>query len=249
MSKDKNKDKEKEDDKKNKNPSSSSSSKKKKKPRISKHKEGRADHVIVRNLFAFSILRRLSVLTLFAFFCVALSIFSAFQIIKIKTPPQYIQLTEDGRVYPVAPLNQPNASDGDIIKFASESVKWINTYDYVNWRDQLQSNADRFSPSGWDNYITELVGSSNLNSVQSERMVVSPRVDGAVEIIQRGVVEDTGQYIWVVQVPASVIYNVGASSERLTQTGTVTLYITRVQLEISLRGYAIQVYQFDTASN
>lgn len=211
-------------------------------------KDGRADHVVVRNLFALAITRRAVFLTLIAALCAGLSVLSAFQVFRFKTPPQYIQLTEDGRIFPVAPLNVPNVNDGEILQFASDSIKWINTYDFVSWKDQLQFNAQRFTPSGWGDYLDRLTSSGTLNTVQAQKMVVSASFDGPAQIVKAGVVQKLNQYTWVVDVPATITFrSVGLdkNATELRQKGVVTLYIVRVPLEINLRGYAIQVYQFD----
>ena len=213
--------------------------------------KGKADHVIVRNLFALSILRRQVIIVFFAFLAAGLSLFSAYQVVKVKTPPQYIQLTEDGRIYPIAPLNVESASDGEIINFATESVKWVNTYDYKNWRDQLQGQAQRFTPSGWENYIQELLETDNLNTVEAEGLVVSAEIVGEATVEKKGVVEKANSFTWLVTVPVRVSYSslkegaANAQNVIPSQEGVVSLYITRVPLEVSLRGYGIQIYRFE----
>ena len=229
----------------------SSSSGKSSSSSSSSRRGGHADHVIVRNLFALSILRRLSLLVFLSVLCAILAVFSAFQVLKVKTPPQYIQLTQDGRIFPVAPLNKPNVSDGEVMKFAAETVKWVNTYDYQNWKDQLQSSAERFTPQGWNNYVDELVASDNLNSVTAKNMVVNTTFLGDAQIVKQGVVEEKNQYVWMVEIPVSVNYiapPTGSGGTQVSrQEGVVRLYVVRVPLEINLRGYAVHIYQFDTS--
>lgn len=224
---------------------------KKRAPSSSSSTKGKADHVIVRNLFALSILRRQVLITFFALIAAFLSVFSAYQVMKVRTPPQYIQLTEDGRIYPIAPLIAESASDGEVMSFATESVKWINTYDYKNWRDQLQNQANRFTASGWDNYIKELVATDNLNTVEKQGLVVSAEIIGEPIIEKKGVVAKAGAFTWLVKIPVRVSYSSlkdkseRAKTEIPSQEGIVSLYITRVPLEVSLRGYAIQIYRFE----
>ena len=216
-----------------------------------RRRDGHADHVVVRNLFSLSILRRLTFLVILAVVCAALSIFSAIQVIKIKTPPQYIQLTQDGRIFPVAPLSQPNVGDGDILKFAAETVKWVNTYDYINWKDQLQESSDRFTPAGWNKYLSELVATDNLNAVQARKMVVSADFSGNAQIVKQGLVKEVNQYTWMVELPVTIKYSSppssSSSNEVSSQQGVVRLYVVRVPLEVNLRGYAVHIYQFDTS--
>lgn len=210
-------------------------------------KDGRADHVVVRNLFALNITRRAVFLALLSVVCAALSLLSAYQVFSFKTPPQYIQLTEDGRIFPVAPLNVPNVSDGEVVQFATESVKWINTYDFKSWRDQLQINASRFTPQGWGEYLEQLSVTGTLNTMRGKKMVVSPSFTGPPQVLKQGVVSNGQLYTWVVEVPVQVNLEAASTdknSTNLIQKGVVTLYIVRVPLEVNLRGYAIAVYQF-----
>jgi len=210
-------------------------------------KDGRADHVVVRNLFALNITRRTVFLTMLSAACAALSLLSAFQVFSFKTPPQYIQLTEDGRIFPVAPLNVANASEGEVVQFATESVKWMNTYDFKSWRDQLQANASRFTPKGWGDYLNQLTSTGTLNTMQSKKMVVAPTFTGPPQVVKSGVVSDGGVYSWVVEVPVQINLDTASTDKmatNLTQKGVVTMYIVRVPLEVNLRGYAIAVYQF-----
>lgn len=237
----------KENPKVNKKPSkegsgSSSSSGKVKKPR-----PGRAEMVVVRNMYALMMTRRLTVLSILAIICAFLSVLSAFQVIKVKTPPQYIQLTEDGRVFPLTPISRSNVSDGDLLRFASDSVKWINTYDYMNWRDQLQTQAHRFTEAGWQIYLDELVARDTLTAVENRKMVVSAEFTGPAQIEKQGLEEESNRYTWIVKVPVDVkYYPSGGDSQVLSQKGVVTLYIVRVPLATNQRGYAIWLYQFDT---
>ena len=208
---------------------------------------GKADHVIIRNLFALNILRRQFLVVIISFLAATISLFSAYQVIKVKTPPQYIQLTEDGRIFPVAPLNVESASDSEIIAFSADSVKWLNTYDFINWRDQLHAQSPRFVPIAWEEFVTTLTESSNLNTVREKSLVVSAVPRGQPYIQKRGVAQDA--FVWYVRVPVEVRYSSMSAgtktSEIPSQDGVVSLYIQRVPLEVNLRGYAIRVYQFE----
>lgn len=213
----------------------------------SPRKDGRADHVVVRNLFALNITRRAVFLALLSVVCAGLSLLSAYQVFSFKTPPQYIQLTEDGRIFPVAPLSVPNVSEGEIVQFATDSVKWINTYDFKSWRDQLQVNSSRFTPKGWGEYLEQLTITGTLNTMQAKKMVVSPSFTGPPQVLKQGVVSNGELYTWVVEVPVQVNLEAASTDKNatnLSQKGVVTLYIVRVPLEVNLRGYAIAVYQF-----
>lgn len=212
---------------------------------------GRAEMVIVRNLYALMMSRRLAIIAMLSALCALLSLLSAWSVIQVKTPPQYIQLTEDGRIFPLTPLSQSNVNDGDMIRFASDTVKWINTYDYQNWRDQLQMQSHRFTEGGWKAYLTLLSNRDTITSVQNRKMVVTARFTGPAQIEKQGAVADSNnRYTWIVKVPVEVRYLPSDNSgQSLTQDGVVTLYIVRVPLATNQRGYAVWLYQFDTSKN
>lgn len=237
-------------DKVDENKSDKSKSAKKPQKTSEGRKDGRLDHVVVRNLFALNVSRRVVLLVFISALCAALSLVSAFQVYMFKTPPQYIQLTEDGRIFPVSPLNVANVNDGEVLRFATDSVKWLNTYDYHSWKDQLQATAERFTPKGWSDYLGQLTEAGTMNTVKSKNLVVYPEFNGPSRITKSGVAQGGQQFSWVVEVPVSIHYENTMTdkenSTNLRQTGVVTMYISRVPLEINLRGYAIVYYQFDT---
>jgi hypothetical protein len=187
------------------------------------------------------------IIAMLSLLCAVLSVLSVYQVLQVKAPPQYIQLTEDGRIFPLTPLSKSNISDGDMIRFASDSVKWINTYDYMNWRDQLQAQASRFTEGGWTAYLDLLTSRDTLTAVENRRMVVTSTMTGPAQIEKQGTVAESNRYTWIVKVPVAVRYTPSAeSSQPLNQEGVVTLYIVRVPLATNQRGYAIWLYQFDT---
>lgn len=209
---------------------------------------GRAEMVIVRNMYALMMSRRLAVIAMLSALCALLSLLSAWSVIQVKTPPQYIQLTEDGRIFPLTPLSKSNVNDGDMIRFASDTVKWINTYDYQNWRDQLQAQSQRFTEAGWKAYLTLLSSRDTITSVQNRKMVVTAKFTGPAQIEKQGAVAESNRYTWIVKVPVEVRYLPSDNSgQSLTQEGVVTLYIVRVPLATNQRGYAVWLYQFDTS--
>lgn len=217
------------------------------KTKIKKQPEGRADFVIVRNLYTFAIVRRLIILTIISFVCCLVALLAVFNVIQFKIPPQYVQLTEDGRIFPIQPLNIANTSDGEIIKFATESIKWVNIYDFKNWKDQLQIQSLRFTPTGWNNYLGTLQSTGLLTTLENQKMVVYPTFTGPTTLVKKGLISKIGRYSWIVDVPVKITLANGESGDQnnISYQGVVRVYIVRVPLEISLRGYAIQIYQFD----
>lgn len=216
-----------------------------------KSKRSSAETVVARNLLAYALIRRSTVLLLVAVVCALVSVTAAIKIFSMAPPPRFIQLTADGRVLPMIPLTEPNAESGEVIRFAVDSVKWINTYDYVNWRDQIQAQSDRFSSKGWRSYMDGLEASSTLAAVREKRMVVTSNAIGRSYIDKEGKLDGSGPYMWVAKVPVEIRYLPAEDNEssRNTQKGVVTAYVKRVPVEVSSRGYVIEAYLFDTSAD
>jgi len=214
-----------------------------------KKKRVKLESVTVRNLMAYSILRKSASVAIVSILCTVISVMAAIKIFSSTPPPRYIQLTEDAKLFPIIPTTAPNADSAEIINFSIDSVKWLNTYDYISWKDQFSKNSDRFTAKGWRNYMDELYSTNTLVLVAEKRMVVSAMPTAKAYIEQEGKENGTGSYIWVVKVPFEILYTpADSSAQKISQAGEITLYVKRVPLEVSTRGYAIEIYSFDTTS-
>ena len=89
----------------------------------------------------------------------------------------------------------------------------------------------------------------NLQTVMSQSLVVSASPTKTPYIKQKGVAAKENTFVWHVRVPVSIRYSRpkgdASQTEIPNQEGTVSLYISRVPLEVNLKGYAIQIYQFE----
>jgi intracellular multiplication protein IcmL len=204
-----------------------------------------AVEVMARNQAVYAIYRRLIPIALLSVLSASVAVFAAFSLWSIRTPPQYIQVQEDGRLIQEPPLSENSVSQGLLSDFAIKAIRALNTYDYINWRQQIQAASDFFSPRGWDGYIKAFEDVRTIDAVTKRKMVVSVEPTGPVTFSRQGKVA-TGEYAWRLEVPVKVTYTPhdSDSASPNVQDGTVIMAISRIPVSISPRGYAIQLYVF-----
>lgn len=160
--------------------------------------------VFSRNTFY----KRLHYLALVAFLLAVLVIIVLGSVLYFlsKNPPRPLYFATDsvGRLIPIIPVDKPNMSTDDVIAWATNAVQKAYSYDYVNYRSQLQNAQKYFTNYGWSNYMTALTASNNLPALNTRRQIVIMQVVPPVKVITQGILG--GAYAWKFQMQALVTY-------------------------------------------
>jgi intracellular multiplication protein IcmL len=167
-----------------------------------------------------------------------------FYIISHPPAPKYFATSINGRITPLFPLNEPNQSDSAVLQWANQAAIAAFTYNFVNYRDELQASSGFFTAQGWDQFLSALQQSNNLDAVKAKKLIVSAVATRAPIILQKGVLN--GSYSWRVQMPILVTYQ--SASEFTQQNNVVTMLITRVSTLNSPRGIGIAQFVVGPAS-
>lgn len=158
--------------------------------------------------------------------------------------PKYFATSINGRITPLFPLNEPNQSDSAVLQWANQAAIASFTYNFVNYRDELQASSGFFTAEGWDQFLKALQESNNLDAVKAKKLIVSAVATRAPIILQKGILN--GSYSWRVQMPILVTYQ--SASEFSQQNNVVTMLITRVSTLNSPRGIGISQFVVGPAS-
>lgn len=159
--------------------------------------------------------------------------------------PTYFATSINGRITPLYPLDQPNQSDSAVLQWANQAAIAAFTYNFVNYRDELQSSSGFFTADGWQQFLTALQQSNNLDAVKAKKLIVSAVATRAPIILQKGMLN--GRYSWRIQMPLLVTYQ--SASEFSQQNNVVTMLITRVSTLNSPRGIGISQFVVGPASS
>jgi intracellular multiplication protein IcmL len=158
--------------------------------------------------------------------------------------PRYFATSISGRITPLFPLNEPNQSDSAVLQWANQAAIAAFTFNFVNYRDELQASSGFFTAEGWDQFLGALQQSNNLDAVKAKKLIVSAVATRAPIILQKGVLN--GSYSWRVQMPILVTYQ--SASEFSQQNNVVTMLISRVSTLNSPRGIGISQFVVGPAS-
>lgn len=164
-------------------------------------------------------------------------ILAAMLIFVIRHPPmpKYFATSINGRITPLFALNEPNQSDSAVLQWANQAAIAAFTYNFVNYRAELQASSGFFTAEGWTQFLNALQDSNNLEAVKAKKLIVSAVATRAPIILQKGMLN--GRYAWRVQMPILVTYQ--SASEFTQQSSVVTMLITRVSTLNSPRGIGI----------
>lgn len=166
-------------------------------------------------------------------------------IITHPPAPKYFATSINGRITPLFPLNEPNQSDSAVLQWANQAAIAAFTYNFVNYRTELQAASGFFTADGWDQFLAALQQSNNLDAVRAKKLIVSAVATRAPIILQKGILN--GNYAWRVQMPLLVTYQ--SASEFSQQNNVVTMLITRVSTLNSPRGIGISQFVVGPASS
>jgi intracellular multiplication protein IcmL len=169
---------------------------------------------------------------------------SLFYMITHPPSPKYFATSINGRITPLFPLNEPNQSDSAVLQWANQAAIASFTYNFVNYRSELQAASGFFTYTGWTQFLNALQGSNNLEAVKAKKLIVSAVATRAPIILQKGILN--GRYSWRVQMPILVTYQ--SASEFSQQNNVVTMLITRISTLNSPRGIGISQFVVGPAS-
>ncbi len=200
--------------------------------------------VALRNEFYKDSQRKVIMALLVAVFVNLVMGFMLVYMLRNPPAPKYFATSINGRVTPLFALNEPNQSDSAVLQWANQAAIAAFTYNFVNYRDELQASSGFFTADGWDQFLTALQQSNNLDAVKAKKLIVSAVATRAPIILQKGLLN--GSYSWRVQMPLLVTYQ--SASEFTQQNNVVTLLITRVSTLNSPRGIGISQFVVGPAS-
>lgn len=153
--------------------------------------------------------------------------------------PLYFATDHVGRVLKITHVSQPNMSEDEVVAWAVQAVESAYTYDYVNFRSQLQSAQKYFTEYGWGNYMDALKASNNLVALNDRKMVAYANVVDKPVILTRGLL--SGAYAWRIQMPVLVTYLLPPYDDtaKFSNPVTVTVIVQRQPMLQSYKGLGV----------
>lgn len=193
--------------------------------------------VVIRNQFYKDGYRSMLKLALMQGVVIVLLIFAIFFVIQTHQPEnRYFATTEDGRLVPMVPLNQPNLSNPALMSWVAQSATEVMTFGFNDYRRRLQESSRNFTRRGWESFTMAMQKSRIIEMVEANQQMVTAAPQGAPVLQSAGL--NNGRYQWVVQIPMVVTYSVGAKTR--SDSLMVTVVVVRVPRLESPNGVGIE---------
>ena len=132
-------------------------------------------------------------------------------------------------------LTQSNISEATLLVWSNEAAVAAFTYNFVNYKTQLQTVSNYFTPNGWKEFYKALEQSNNLDAVKAKKLLVTAAAIRAPIITQAGVLD--GRYSWRVEIPLKVTFQ--NNFEYAQQSVKVAVLIARATPYEGVRGLVI----------
>lgn len=120
------------------------------------------------------------------------------------TKPLYFATDSVGRLIQIAPVDKPNMTDEEMNAWVIEAVQAAYSYDYLNYRAQLQGSQKYFTNYGWSKYMDALQASNNLKGVIERKWIALAHVVDQPKQLKAGSLG--GSYAWQFQINMLVTY-------------------------------------------
>jgi intracellular multiplication protein IcmL len=122
-----------------------------------------------------------------------------------------------------------------VLVFANEAAVAVYSYNFLDYRQNLQMASRYFTSEGWTEFKKALKSSHNLDAVVEKKLVISAVAQAAPVILEQGV--SNGTYTWEVQMPMLVTYQ--SATQVSYQRITVKMSIQRSSTLNAGRGLAV----------
>lgn len=165
-----------------------------------------------------------------------------YYLIKNPTRPIYFVADSVGRLIFEVPLTQANMTLDQVTAWTVEAVEATYTYNYINYRAQLQDAEKYFTQYGWQEYMRGLKASNNLLALTKRKMLFIAKVTEPPKLVTEGILG--GAYAYKFEMPVLVSYlsppydNVLGRS-RFDNALLVDVIVQRQKILSSYKGLAI----------
>ncbi len=147
-----------------------------------------------------------------------------------------VAATPDGRVIEMTPLDEPIMSAAALRNWTVAAVTEAFTLGHHDWRMRLTDVRDRFTPEGYDGYLTALQDSLYLDRIRDNLQVAAAVATGAPVITATQIFD--GRAGWSIELPILVTFQAGHRTNH--QHLTMRVLVMRVPLSENAAGIGIQ---------
>ena len=181
------------------------------------------ESVYADEMYCFDYLKRMRRIMVWLSLAMVLAIGAAWTAWTTRPQPQYF-LVQDGNVLENVPVTQPISNSAQVSSWVSSELRSIFSFDFVHYKEQLESHKTSFTSQGWSAFLTALQDSKFIQSVRESRQVVSATPTSAARVVAEG--ELGGRYAWKIEQDFVFTFHAGPHTQN--QSIMITATIVRV---------------------
>ena len=156
---------------------------------------------------------------------------------------KYILTDQNGQILEINSLNEPIHPDSFVIDWTIDSVSRLYSIDYVNFRNQLQSQRHNLTTRGWKNYQEAMKSSGNFQAILGNQYFITAMATGEGEIVKTGTIQE--RFAWKVKFPFKIIYQTAkdlneSAPKKIIQNVEMSVTVVRVPRYLNIEGLGIR---------
>lgn len=155
-----------------------------------------------------------------------------------RSPAHFFASLPNGDAFEMTALDRPNVSTKALLSWVTLAATSTFTFDFFNYKDQLQAIQDYFTEDGFTSFMASLETTGTLSTIEEKKLILSAVAIGPAIVLTE---EEIGtKRNWRIQVPLIVRYQSANVDE--TRTQVVEVLVTQVSTEDAPKGIGIAQY-------
>lgn len=156
---------------------------------------------------------------------------------KHRPLPTFFAVNPEKKELSLPAFTEPNLLPDTILRWASKAATAAYTFDFYNYREQIQAVRPYFTEAGWNDYLASV--DSLINNIVQNQLFINGVVAGTPVISNQGELPRKG-YVWRVQIPFLVTYQSANTTSK--RNYLVTLVLVRVPTNENPQGIGIDQF-------
>lgn len=199
---------------------------------------GRED-VVHRNDFYRDGNKKMYVAAGIALIALVLQVFVAYLGFTAKNERVYFATDKNGSLIKLWPLGQPNQKDEVVAQWMQNALVDTFSFNFTNMTPRLsESTMQWFTPSGREQFLSEMKSSGHMDVVNDGRMIMSLTLDHTPVLYAKPApAPDTGIYTWRMQADAVLTFR--TQSKEYSKKVRFTVAVERRSVLDNVQGLGI----------
>lgn len=173
--------------------------------------------------------RKVLVISLIAIVITSCIILALLYLFTVYPKYRTVQTIDNSVICELKPSENPMLTDAAIQDFAKSAVLSAYSYDYINWRTQIENATTRyFTSDGRAAFNKAIKNSGSLNYIVSNNLIMKSMAISSPQIEEKGI-DNSGVPYWIVRMPITTEFYTGSAKAADTQNFVAQVKVVTTQ--------------------